>query len=572
MKQKSVLIPNVVIGIIMVLFALPLFIFREIPSYEVPAFIYDCNKDWDSELGKMDLTHLRFRSDGTITLTRMISPGEVRSGDLCLTSTNVSFIVYVDERMVYRYEPELPWIYGRSYGNDIHAIPVSTKGKDCTLRLEVTSLKTGRIRGFRDAHFENGSDYVRHILSSRLTHYYMTAVIFTFSFVIFVMGWFFRKGNSRRLETISLGVLGMLFSLWTESSDYTIVLLTGHAGLIRIISYYSLMFLPIPGITLICHLTHHPKSMFQKIVTALVAMNLILHITLLYLEVWDYHQMLYFTHGTLILTIIFIIFAIVRGFIQKSFSTHSSRILLSAFLILTITGILDIILFYCGHSARMANYSRLGFLIFVAVVGSYEIREFVRMLQSGREAEMMKHLAHRDGLTGLENRLAFTEWEQNLRHLKKGACIFVQFDINNLKEVNDHYGHNAGDAFIIAGANAIRQAFGPYGRVFRTGGDEFVCVLTTAAPSSTETLAVNNDVLINNNSPAALMKCYEACEQHLIDLLNSYNMTSGTPIPLTIAFGMAEYDLSQGNPEPQERLADERMYMHKNILKGKQAL
>ncbi len=569
MKQKSILLPNALIGVLMILLVLPLFILREIPSYEVPAFYVDCDSSWQTELGEMSLSDITFTDDGTITLTRTIKAGDVRSGDLCLTSSNINFNVYVDERQVYRYEPDLPWIYGASYGNDIHSVPITMTGGEAVLRIEAESLGTGVWCGFRDAHFENGADYVRQMLSSRLTHYYLTAIIFTFSVILFGMGWFFRKRDSKRPETVSLAVLGILFSLWTESSDYTIVLLTGHAGLIRVISYYSLLFLPIPGITLVCHLTRNPRNHVQKAVEVLVLLNLILHISMIYWGKYDYHHLLLATHINLIVTIILIIAVIVVSIKKNTLSTGASRVLLAAFLILSFTGIMDIILFYTGKSERMAVFSRYGFLIFMVTIGSYEVREFIIMLHTNREADLMKRLAHRDGLTGLENRLAFTEWERNLKSLKKGNCIFIQFDINNLKEVNDNYGHAAGDSFIIAGANAIHQSFGPYGRVFRTGGDEFVAILTTVAPTTTDTLTINQGKLICNNSPDVLLRCYEACEKHLLEILDTYNQTSGTPVPLVIAYGMAEYSLAQGNPEMQERLADERMYMHKRMLKSR---
>jgi diguanylate cyclase (GGDEF)-like protein len=53
----------------------------------------------------------------------------------------------------------------------------------------------------------------------------------------------------------------------------------------------------------------------------------------------------------------------------------------------------------------------------------------------------------------------------------------LMFDVNGLKQVNDTCGHAAGDELVIAAARLIHRVFSPYGKCYRTGGDEFVAVL-----------------------------------------------------------------------------------------------
>ncbi|MBP5152604.1 MAG: GGDEF domain-containing protein, partial [Lachnospiraceae bacterium] len=50
------------------------------------------------------------------------------------------------------------------------------------------------------------------------------------------------------------------------------------------------------------------------------------------------------------------------------------------------------------------------------------------------------------------------------------------FDINRLKNINDDYGHEAGDRIIAKAAEVIKSVF-PMGTVYRIGGDEFVAIL-----------------------------------------------------------------------------------------------
>ncbi|MBQ7549248.1 MAG: GGDEF domain-containing protein [Clostridia bacterium] len=89
------------------------------------------------------------------------------------------------------------------------------------------------------------------------------------------------------------------------------------------------------------------------------------------------------------------------------------------------------------------------------------------------------HLAYFDVLTGIENRASFEKSiEQIDRHPEhyRSLCL-VFMDINNMKYINDTYGHYSGDKSLICVANALREIFKDgYARIYRIGGDEF-CVI-----------------------------------------------------------------------------------------------
>ena len=95
-----------------------------------------------------------------------------------------------------------------------------------------------------------------------------------------------------------------------------------------------------------------------------------------------------------------------------------------------------------------------------------------------RNIEQMRDLAHTDALTGLGNRLAFDE---DLMTIEKKPIsedfAFLQFDVNSLKNINDTYGHTAGDEMIRTAAEMITGTIGDMGRCYRTGGDEFVAMI-----------------------------------------------------------------------------------------------
>jgi diguanylate cyclase (GGDEF)-like protein len=100
-----------------------------------------------------------------------------------------------------------------------------------------------------------------------------------------------------------------------------------------------------------------------------------------------------------------------------------------------------------------------------------------------RQNEELRYLATRDPLTGcLNRRAAFERFEHLIdAAAKEGAalsCIMV--DIDHFKEVNDHYGHAAGDKVIQFVARKLREHAGANDIVARYGGEEFLIVLPNA--------------------------------------------------------------------------------------------
>ena len=122
-------------------------------------------------------------------------------------------------------------------------------------------------------------------------------------------------------------------------------------------------------------------------------------------------------------------------------------------------------------AARMATFIR---------ETSFELEQINSKLRVMNEH--LQDVATTDSLTGLENRLAFDALLAtiNQEDSEANTWTMILMDVNGLKYANDTFGHQAGDALIIAAANAIKNAYGTNGHCFRIGGDEFVVV--TRAP------------------------------------------------------------------------------------------
>ena len=110
-----------------------------------------------------------------------------------------------------------------------------------------------------------------------------------------------------------------------------------------------------------------------------------------------------------------------------------------------------------------------------------ELRETNRQLvESQILATKMTELANRDGLTGVRNKISYDAETKKIDNaIKEGISLrlgIVMVDLNNLKTINDDYGHSSGDNAIIKLCNIICAIFA-HSPVYRVGGDEFVVIL-----------------------------------------------------------------------------------------------
>jgi diguanylate cyclase (GGDEF)-like protein/PAS domain S-box-containing protein len=117
----------------------------------------------------------------------------------------------------------------------------------------------------------------------------------------------------------------------------------------------------------------------------------------------------------------------------------------------------------------------------------------VRDLQARKEAEQhIRYLAHHDALTSLPNRSHFhARMDQEIASLSKGERLAVLcLDLDRFKEVNDLFGHAAGDTVLRAVASRVTEVLRDRELMARLGGDEFAILMPgVAGPAAASRLA-----------------------------------------------------------------------------------
>lgn len=124
---------------------------------------------------------------------------------------------------------------------------------------------------------------------------------------------------------------------------------------------------------------------------------------------------------------------------------------------------------------EMQNY----FLLFVVgTIASFFATIVFVILR--RQKTSLAYAAHYDSLTTLPNRMSFLKrLEKTLIKKKKEGDSFVLLfiDLDNFKEINDDYGHEAGDTVLVKSGERIRSLLRDKDCIARLGGDEFTVII-----------------------------------------------------------------------------------------------
>jgi diguanylate cyclase (GGDEF)-like protein len=124
--------------------------------------------------------------------------------------------------------------------------------------------------------------------------------------------------------------------------------------------------------------------------------------------------------------------------------------------------------------------SRASLLISIAMLTTFILVRFVFVV---REQERIKaalaHQAEHDQLTGLANRAALrADLELELFRASGFGPVIYYMDLNGFKQINDRYGHAAGDLILVEFARRLTSTIRPADTAARLGGDEFVVLAT----------------------------------------------------------------------------------------------
>lgn len=404
-----------------------------------------------------------------------------------------------------------------------------------------------------------------YVVSDYSSHHIFALVIgiflILFGALAVLVGAVMRIYGVNYFRLLMIGLLSFTFGTWTMCYTKLIQIVSYNLTLNTTLEYICLYFAPIPFTLLLwnMHQTRlgRSKTLIMKFLVCYEIVYLLVASVLHFTGLFFYPKLLAFFHVVVFSGLAYFIFS---GILYNRKMDESGKILSRGVLFFVVMVVADLFRFNLTRYIATDNpllessWIPLGTLGFVLLLVQSYVVYLVYILEDRAEKGALATMAYLDALTGLYNR---AKCQQIFEILDKsfGDYAFVSIDMNGLKVVNDHYGHNEGDRFIKTFADVFREAFKGVGTTIRVGGDEFLAIVRSEHVADVG---------------GAISKMME------LQKTSSANL----PVPLEVAYGIAfkheflKYSFSVAeekgvDAEKVYHLADERMYAMKSSMKSK---
>ncbi len=441
-------------------------------------------------------------------------------------------------------------IYEKSYGNSLsnpyasmwHFVRLPRHIDGQTLMLEFSSPYTAMSGQINEIFYGTEAMHFTYLYRTYGVRLALGIIAFMIGFLVMISNFIFSKKDDRGYSYAGLFVI--LLSLWMLAESRMIQFFSGSHLFIGSIAYLLIPLVPIP---LIGYLNDYVIEKYKKplyIMRYLFFIQFGLVALMYVFNVLDFFESVVYSQLLMLIGIFILIYVLYLEIIKESNQKALKFTKIFGFLVIFV--ILEFINFALRSFDHTSVFLSIGFsVISIGLLYNY-VKYLVSRLKISYETELYEKLAFMDHVTQGQNRLAF---ERDLDSIfkdpsRKENVRLISFDLDDLKAINDAYGHIEGDKAIKKAFDMITEAFQEFGSCYRIGGDEFAC------------LYEQKDELL-----------YHQQVEKLIKNINQYELD--TPYHFGLSLGSSIVNSIDMTQEDLIHLADLEMYKFKKLQKSK---
>lgn len=433
--------------------------------------------------------------------------------------------------------------------SEIHMVNLGKINEGDKITLKVKNIYDGSVCGVSNIYYGRSEDISDAIFRNDLLGIILCVFLFSLAVLMFVFHFAFKKAIALNgLKYAAFFAFFAALHALSEGATLSFLLVFGNNALYIIHNLsFAVMFLPL--IMFFSENVQFRASISCLHMSAIIQAVFVVGVLILGAAgAADLHESFWIVELMGLAQCLFIFGILLYDFARKSERRSSD-------LALPLIYMAFVIFAAMGHILSRGNVISVLFavscLLFLAAVLVINMRNVATTLRLSNEVVEMGKAAYTDALTGVGNTAAYNKKIKHLEVVKVNyrSIAIIQFDINNLKVINDNLGHEQGDRLIVDGSGIIYKIFGKVGEVYRTGGDEFVGVIC---------------------GDRAMALCDEAILS-FERAIDEYNSDANHKFILQIAYGAEYYGNDNDNryltlKEIQKR-ADAHMYEKKREMK-----
>lgn len=399
---------------------------------------------------------------------------------LCYRSKDVGTKVFLEGEQIYETKVDESPFYNRSPGNLWNMVKVPKEYSQKTLELEISMVYDTSAVTVDHVYLGDKGDIMHDLIKSKIGALLISLIVILMGAVLIFMDVMpFYHRHAKNHASFYLGLYAMLVGLWSLLETNVLQFFVEDMRLIQLLDNMVMITDNLPLLLYLNCYYRIFRNFAMRMFGYLQVCYILLCAGMQFSGTMDMHDLLkgswLFSYSNDAIMIGLIIWMVWKYHKTKTVDRRT-KIQMLGILILIVSALISVLRYTAADTMDRAEYLRGGMFGFIVCLAVSSQLNTYRLMEKGMKYNIVKHLAYMDGLTGLGNRTAYLEKLEELEQKGEGSLGIVFLDINNLKQVNDHIGHEAGDQLICLVAELVDATFGKEGHAYRIGGDEY-CVL-----------------------------------------------------------------------------------------------
>lgn len=457
--------------------------------------------------------------------------------------------IYVDEELIYEYGYDR-LAEKKTLGSGYQFIKFPNEYQGKQLRIQLVMAEDEVFTKFDSVRLYEWENAYRVLITENRLALFCGSFLILFGLIVSVITIFALLFSTKYVRLFCISLFAICMGLWSLSYYNVMLIFAIPLYSISLINYLVLYLAPIP-LTIyiyeeVANLRYRPLKVFYWIFFVTELISVLTAVTLHTLNLVHLAGMFQYMQIIMLVGLLYFLLVLIMNL---KISRYESRLSVVGLLIVIGCVAYDMLGYNSGRYFgkdyfNLRGVTSSGIMIFICILFISFYIEMTQKMMEQKERDFLIKSAYTDELTQLHNRRYCMEYMNKLKEERNFKYTVICFDLNNLKTVNDTYGHAKGDVLIRSAAEVIAETFERYGVVARMGGDEFVAVIGTADEEKLNTLM--EDFVQNIDRKNRVIK----------------------DLNMSIAYGYASGSQSDSDIEKVYQIADDRMYEKKKQMKN----
>lgn len=420
-----------------------------------------------------------------ITMRTVLEPGELYGNSVLFYTSQSRVVVTMEGELLWDSGEAIttPLLFEQGAFWNVVRLPPKWEGRELCIELTPQFTQFSVANTIQPVFLGTKASFIYKVFKDGAFNIAFCAMLLILGLVEILSGLFYIH-QARAKQMLYLGAFAVSISTWMLLEGRVIQLVIGNLAVTTNLLHISYMLMPIFALRFFLTYEHiGEKKYMWAIFGAGLVLFAVVHIGRIF-GLWYVFSVQPYLQAYMVVIIGGLVFCILQS--RKRVKQTNEKRLFYGLYMLLISTVLELFRFYFVSKSQSGVMLRVGLAVFVCYLGLSLMLEGRELRKNELEKKMLAAMAYTDGLTHMQNRFAF---EQKMSHLRKkadGSTAIVVADINDLKVINDQFGHTKGDEAIRHAAEILQHVFGDIATCYRIGGDEFCALAQDASAAQME--------------------------------------------------------------------------------------